>query len=890
MKFKRIKKSGFTKNRNTVFLPLLGLLFLLCFPFAGYSQQFNFEFNNTPVSKALVEISQKANIRIAFDAGELEKLSVSKSIGEGNAMRAIILVLENTNYSVEFKHNTYLVFKLPQGIKQKKQTEKIYSGIVFDKQTGERLPYATIYFWDKNLTISTNVDGNFSVHLPDSATTFLQIKYLGFFSIDTLINTNNLAQFLSFGLSKKTQAIETIDVTGEKLEMVEFSEEAGHFTFNPGRFSELPNYGETDVFRALQLLPGISSSENSSQLNIRGSSADQNLVMFDGFTLYNLDHFFGVFSALNPNVIKNIQVYRGGFDSRYGERVSGIVDITGKSGNQHKPEFYGGINLMSVNLTAEIPISKKLTLVAAGRRAYSDVYSSWFADALLIDKGVQPRKFGGQNVNTIEPKFYFGDYNLKLTYKLNQQENISVSLYGAKDYLNSSNTGFNQRVEIETEDINEWGNYGFGASWKKQWNANYFTNLQFGHSGYFNNYFNQTLLISEIEGNDLPPIFQNEQSNIITNEKNELSDYFVSFQNKYFLNAKNQFEFGISAKRMQSEFYKDATRNFIYNNLTSSAFLYSLFFQDKIIAGNNFIIKPGFRTNFYDKTNQFYIEPRLSASYRTEHGIIFKAATGRYFQYLNKSATEQSYGYNRDFWVLADDELHPVVSSNHFILGASYETKNLFFDVEAYYKTVNGLQEYLFFQNTDQKQNEIPTSVPTQNLSEFISGNGKAYGIDFLAKYESANFTSWLAYSISKATRSFAKINDGENIPASYDQTHELKWTNIYSHKKWNFSTLSIFTTGQPFVEYTEKDEDFNTMRIYKSLPDYFRIDFSVNYNFNIKNVNIKPGLSILNALNTENYLDIYTRSFDFQNNQIDEITLVKAQELTLNFFVNFRF
>ena len=127
-------------------------------------------------------------------------------------------------------------------------------------------------------------------------------------------------------------------------------------------------FGEPDVFKTLQLLPGISTQENSSQLNIRGSSADQNLVTFDGFTLYNLDHFFGVFSALNPNVIKDIQVYRGGFDSRYGERVSGIVEITGKSGDKTKPRIYGGVNMISGNLTAEIPISEKLSLVAAGRR------------------------------------------------------------------------------------------------------------------------------------------------------------------------------------------------------------------------------------------------------------------------------------------------------------------------------------------------------------------------------------------------------------------------------------------------------------------------------------------------------------------------------------------
>ena len=315
-----------------------------------------------------------------------------------------------------------------------------------------------------------------------------------------------------------------------------------------------------------------------------------------------------------------------------------------------------------------------------------------------------------------------------------------------------------------------------------------------------------------------------------------------------------------------------------------------MFFQDKIIAKNNLTIKPGFRLNLYSKTQKVYFEPRLTASYKTETGIVFKLATGRYFQYLNKSVTEQSYGYNRDFWVLADDVQHPIVSSNHFIAGASFETKNLFFDVETYYKSVAGLQEYLFLQNPDKQQGTPQINLPVPSLSQFISGSGKAFGIDFLAKYEGTSFTSWLAYSLSKATQNFAEINRGSDIPSAYDQTHELKWTNIYSHNKWNFSTLSIFTTGQPHIEYTEKNDDFNTLRIYNRLPNYFRIDFSVNYNFNIKNVNIKPGFSLLNALNTENYLDIYTRTFNFQEGVVNETTLVKAQDLTLNFFVNFRF
>lgn len=864
-----------------------GLIVLLFLSKSVSAQTHQFSFSKTPVSAALSEAATEMNIRISFDSGKLGQFTISGKITGNEPENVISKILEKTGYGVEFKYNTYLVVK-SQNPLNPKPTEIMVQGVVFDKETGEHLPNATIYFRNKNLSLSTSSNGTFGIQIQDSTDAFLQVKYLGYFTLDTIINTEKQENNFRLGLNKKTQTLQTIDVSGEKLKLISQNNEAGHFEFNPIRFADLPNYGETDIFRALQLLPGISSTENSSQLNIRGSSADQNLVLFDGFTLYNLDHFFGVFSALNPYVIKNIQVYRGGFDSRYGERVAGIVDITSKSGNQLKPEIYGGVNLISANLTAEIPISKKITMVAASRRAYTDIYSSWLADALLAGKTGQPERFPGQEVNQIEPEFFFSDLNLKLSYNISQNENVSLSAYGAKDYLNSSSVQERPNLTVDSEDINEWGNYGFGISWKKQWNAKSFTNLQVGHSGYFNNYSNNTVVSGDTTR--AQPI-SNISANYITNETNDLTDYFVSFQNRYQLNRTNQFEWGAAVKFNQFQFYKDAALNVVYNNLNESSVLYSGYFQDKISPSEKLTVKPGFRLNYYNKTGQVYFEPRLAASYKPGDDLVLKIAAGRYLQYLNKSATEQTYGYNRDFWVLADSDLHPVISSNHLIAGASYETKNLFFDVEAYYKSVDGLQEYMFFQNPDERKSTFAAPPqPTPGLSQFISGTGKAIGIDFLAKYETSQFTSWLSYSLAKATQNFDQINNGADIPSAYDQTHQVKWTNIYEYKKWNFSSLTLFSTGQPYIESTSKDEDFNTTRVYNRLPDYFRIDLSANYNFNIGKMNLTPGFSILNLMNTQNYLDIYIRNFGFGNNQTTENTLVKAQEITLNFFLNFRF
>jgi len=875
MKFNGTGTSRYSQKNNR-FLTTAFLFLFLLFRFSGSAQTVHFKFDNTPVSKALTQVAREMNIKIAFDSGELQKYTVSGDLSGADAGSMIRAVIRNTGFSAEVKYDTWLIVK-DKSEPLRKREELTISGFVFDKESREPLPYASVYWPEPNRSLTTTVDGHFNI-VADSAVT-LQIRYLSYFSVDTVVCFTNPPTPLNLGLVRKVQPIETVHIKGEKIRLVEFGDQAGHFSFNPIRFSDLPNYGETDIFRALQLMPGISSSENSSQLNIRGSSADQNLVLFDGFTLYNLDHFFGVFSALNPYVIQNIQVYRGGFDSRYGERVSGIVDITSKSGNRQKPVFYGGVNLISANLTAEIPVSPKFTMVTAGRRAYSDIYSSWLTDAILSQKIGSADPPPGQATNQIEPDFYFGDYNVRLTWRPSQDENLSFSLYGANDFLDNSNYSTNGDVTADTEDKNRWGNSGFGLSWKRQWNARHYSNLQAGHSGYYNSYYNNTVL----SGTNPPPD-QTEQEKHLTNEKNDLADYFITFQNKYLL-RKHQPEFGISAKYHKFSFYKDAENDFIYNDLSQSSVLYSGYFQDELFITPFFKIKPGLRINYYDKTGKAYPEPRFASSYKLKGNLTLKVAIGKYYQFLNKSASEQTYGYNRDFWVLADGKTNPVISSNHYIAGISYETARFSFDVEGYYKTAKGLQEYLFFQDPGDRGNpgnEDPSP------SRFISGTGKAAGIDFLIKYEIPDFTSWICYSLSKSRLSFEKVNEGKSIPSEFDQPHEIKWVTIYTLKRWNFSTLALFQSGRPYVKSSEKEDDFTTTRVYSRLPDYFRVDCSANYNFSIRKVHVKPGLSVLNVLNTKNYLDIYTR--DFNSRDYHEATLIKAQKFTLNFFLDFQF
>jgi len=372
MKLKTETKSGLNRGRSS-FSPFIYLFLILFFTLHStlcFSQSQSFSFNNSRLSDALVQVSKGMNFKVAFDSNAMAKLQVSGTF-KGNTPEEILAeLLKNTGYIAEKKFGSFLI--IPENPIQI-QAAPLFcriSGLVTDDISGEQLPHAIVFLPTQNLYLATSVNGTFAFRIPAVQTLRINIQYMGYQSIDSTFVINDTTAILTFRLKQKNMELAPILINKTRMQMIAQTKEIGHSTINPVGFVNLPNMGETDIFRTIQMLPGVGYAEGSSGLNIRGGTPDQNLVLFDGFTLYNLDHFFGTFSSINPNVVKDIQIYKGGFDARYGERLSGIIDITGKTGNKYSPKINGGLNLISGNLTAEIPFSEKLTLVVGGRRSY----------------------------------------------------------------------------------------------------------------------------------------------------------------------------------------------------------------------------------------------------------------------------------------------------------------------------------------------------------------------------------------------------------------------------------------------------------------------------------------------------------------------------------------
>ena len=869
------------------------------------AQDLYFHFSGSTLSEALLSIAERTGTNIAFDAEKLGQARVEREISGENTSELLDALLDGTEFNYLQQFGSYLIINrheksyTPQNIKEGAR------GILLDANTGKALPWADIYMDSLRTHLYASSDGSFLIPSTDSKPQDIYMTYLGYHPIDTSVSTDGSSGPYIFRMEQKSKLLEQVEIEAPKMPMLELGRDASQYSLRPASFINLPSYGETDLFSALELLPGISYSQNAAELSIRGGSGDQNLVLFDGFTLYNLDHYFGAFSALNPNVVENLQVFKGGFDSRYGERVSGIIDAKGKSGDSLATSVYGGINLLSTNLTVEVPVSQKFSMLLSGRLGYSSIFSNFMIENIYDDKNINASPWpGGSKQSNIDPKYNFYDFNIKLRYHIRDDEEISLSAYGGRDNLEVEDQVVRRNISTNILDDSQWNNYGLGLTWSKNWNNHFSSRIQAGASGFINKYSSFISIFQDSTGfqavpgpgpggSDILPAGEG-QAQYRYNEQNYLGDLYFSFRNTYQLNPAHKFDFGMIARNQFYSLNTESGQSGTPYASSGSSGLWSVFLQDVFTPTKNFMVKPGLRMNYHPLTRDFYLEPRLSANYMFDNGFRLKFSAGRYYQFVNKVASGQSYGYNREFWVLADNQQYPVLSSNHLILGSAYESGKITLDVEAYYKTFEGLQQQVTIvdgpDRYDFRRQTPVLSFDTSPTSIIASGSGRSFGLDFLLKYQEKNYQGWVSYSLGKSLQNYDMINEGNDIPAAVDRLHALDLTQMYSKGNWNFSLVYLFSTGQPYIVANRQQEEQMVYQTFRRLPNYHRVDVSANYSFHIKKARFRLGLSIINLLDRQNYYDIDRRNFLFNNISYEETSIIKSQGITPNVFLQFRF
>jgi hypothetical protein len=747
------------------------------------------------------------------------------------------------------------------------------SGKIVDSESSESLPFAQVLIQGTSIGTATNVDGYFTLFNVPSDTSVLLASYIGYDLQRVFLNPKTVSTQLVIEMKSRAIHLETVEIVGEHEELMRMASNTGKISMSPKKIEQLPDIGEKDIFRSYQLLPGISgSNEASSGLYVRGGTPDQNLILYDGFTVYHVDHLYGMFSSFNSNALKDVKLSKGGFEAKYGGRLSSVMEITGKDGNQQSFNAGASISLMSFNAFTEFPIGKKVSAFFTARRSFQSSFYQGIFDQFNTSQVSGPegemagrmRRFSEQT----SPNTYFYDLNGKLTYRSDKGDIISWSIYNGQDELDNSRDDSRSfggsSMSSETNDLTSWGNIGTSLKWSRKWNEKLYSNYLLSYSRYY----------SKRDMTSSGTRIQDDEAIEFTNgqyENNFMNDYSLKLDNEYQLSQKNTLGFGLQATYYLNDYDYTMNDTVVIEDRYDKQMQNSIYVQDEFTPSEKFNMKPGIRASYYTGTSKMYIEPRFLANYNFTNKLRMKAAWGIYYQFANRIIRNDLQSGARDFWILADGEDIPVGKATHYITGLEYETPNYLFSAEAFYKPMEGLSQYSYL---------MVGGFQEMNYNEFFyTGTGLSKGIEFLAQKKAGQYTGWVSYTLADVTYDFPDLSENP-FPASHDVRHEINIVNTYTYNKWVFALTWIYATGRPYTapsggyELTTPDgttEDFIAIGEINSLrlPDYNRLDLSATYNFDFGGkMHGSLGASLFNVYNRQN---VWYKEFEIVDDYLIE-------------------
>jgi len=818
------------------------------------------------LDKVLDQISLDNRVLFSFNRRRLSLFQVSENIVNQplSTMLDRWCAMSKLEWYEDADHIINIVGKnrTPGSVETKSEIKKTYtgaakafniliSGKITDSGTGEAIPYATVRLSGINRGTQTNQDGYYTLQNVPTDTSTIVISSIGYKNGYLFLTPDMSKTNLNGSIDPTSFEVDEIEINGQKNTVMNTNDKISTMQMNPKKLAELPNIGEKDILRAFQLMPGVSAAnEGTSGLYVRGGTPDQNLILYDGFTVYHVDHLYGFYSAFNSNAVKDVQLYKGGFESKYAGRLSSVTDITGKDGNSKGFNIGGDLSLLSANVFAEIPIGDKFTSLFAFRKSYKGpIYNRIFKQFNNSQQAVQRsiggpgggRGFGNNNF-AAQVSSYFYDLNSKLSYRPTDKDLISFSFFNGTDNLDNSvkidasnfgggfGGGFGGRsFGSDNSDLTKYGNLGTSLKWSRRWNEKFYGNTLISYSNYYSNRdrsSNRTT--TDDDGNETTV-------KMGTLENNDLKDYSFRSDYTWDVSPKSQIGFGLKFTNYDIDYSYSQNDTASILDINNKGKLFGAYLQNKFrFLDNKLTITPGIHATYYDVTGKIYAEPRFSTTYAVNDKLKLVGAWGKYYQFANRITREDILSGSSDFWILSDDIKVPVSQAFHYITGINYETTDYLFSVEAYYKELSGLSEYSL------RFNPNPRREGASYEQNFYTGKGFARGIEFLAQKKFGNMTGWASYTLAQARNQFDVY--GKNyFAANQDITNEFKIIGIYKWKKFSFAATWIYASGRPYtapeggynitlLDGSEKTFISAGLKNSRRLPDYHRFDFSVNY------------------------------------------------------------
>ncbi len=688
-------------------------------------------------------------------------------------------------------------------------------GSVTDSISGEALPFTNILLENTSIGVSTDAKGYFVITgIPADQIYSIKVSFMGYDTkiFDILIKVNEITP-IQVLLSPGKIQLQDIEKIGNKYKQLNETD-LGLEKIDIRKIESLPKGVETDIFRSLQFLPGVQSTGDvSARYYVRGSSSNQNLILYNGVTVYNPYHALGLFSIIDPEIINSLEFYKGGFPSEFGGKLSSVLNLISKDGNKNNYSGSAAISFLTAKTSFEGPLPFGSFILTARKSLFSNVL----------------KKF----LNYKNAPFDFHDLGFKFNYTSSKTKTLTkFQVHG----FNSADKLIN---DSPTDADYKWSNNIYGANLFQEWE-----NIPL--------FSQSSLSISSFSGEVI------QKESISKPRENRVNDITLKSDFTYINDNRNEVHIGYNLTSIETELYFENLQAGI-TNIKDRALQFALYGKYKFLQWDSFGADIGTRLNVLTLTKQrgSIVEPRVSLTYNFLPNLIIKGAWGIYTQELITLTNENEVISVFEPWVITPDYLKPS-EAIHYVLGLEFiSLSNFNFTIETYYKRLMNIAE--------QNDKKAIASDP-----DFIKGKGESYGSEFMFNYQTSLLQATVSYSLSWA---YKEIDGWVSYP-KYDSRHSLNLNlTLNLGKGWESSISWFFNSGLPFTQivgYYDKlyvKDLFNTGSLFGAytpftilgdrnlgrLPTYHRLDLSITKKFELDILKILVSLDILNVYNRKN-------------------------------------
>ena len=833
---------------------LAGLIYLSSAFAVIKTDSISFQFHNTPLKNALKQLIDDHGVSIVFP-DDIVNTPISAQCKSCTQEEAVVAVLSTSNLVWKQTGNQFTVFNPVTPFRF------AVSGRAMDKETGEPIPFANVFIPELMIGDISRNDGSFSILNISTRVCTLTISYIGYETKKTyLLFPKDENIFQEIFISPKILTTAAVSIMGTAREFMDRSNSPGQISFSPRHISTLPNLGEVDIFRSLQLLPGIQLGlGGTSGLNIRGGTPDQNLVLLDGMPLYQTDHLFGFVSGMNANAIKDVQVYKGGFPAKYGGRISSVIELTSRNGNslKHHGSIYG--NLMSQGISGEIPVLSRGSWLFNFRSSTTSTFQT------ELYESIQAYVTGDDNFNLIgesadiekqqrleySPQFSYYDFTNRFSFMVTPNHRFTLTSTAGMDSIRESREffGFSTILGNDssyTQGSTEWKNSGTTLNVSSKWNHESDTQITLSNYDYSSSYDSK----DSADVNNVRMMIGS------VHEENTLQDRSIKFHHRYVGFENHKIESGIDETFYDIMFYDYKMDGSISNesSIEQNGFLHSFYIQDLWVPSPRWVIQPGLRVSYFSERVGFYTSPRLSVINKISPNITVESFIGKHYQFVHRLSGYNTTRGTQGMWILSSEDI-PNLSSLNTHFGLNWDFSDYTITSEFYYRSMEDLVQF--------KESSISVTTLRNDRSEEESlmniGSGKTNGIEIILRKRKGPITGWLSYQQNKTKYNFPELNNGKSFLSDHDKTQEFKsvfMTNIGFWEltaNWVFASGHVYTDSENVEVVTGNEIIIASGRNESRLPLIHHLDVSLSKTWGVSIAKIHTGLSIYNLYDRNN-------------------------------------